>query len=67
MNFSVWVRLRHKYLVPLVSYVPGPILKMLMKWFPRVGQDYDDGIGWNFWLDASYYAWVRKDKKKNEH
>lgn len=54
--------MKYKYLVPMASFLPDLILRLLGKIFPKAGYDQDDG--WTFWLDASYWAWCRKDKRK---
>lgn len=56
--------IKHHYVVPALSYLPDVLLRWLMKRFPHVGSEPDDGIGWNLWLDASYHAWCRRDQRR---
>jgi hypothetical protein len=54
MNFRYRLR-------PLVSLLPDSVLNWLVKHWML---DYDPSDGWTFWIDVSYYKWVRKDKRR---
>lgn len=51
-------RTRYNLIVP-ASYLPEKFFRWIgPKWPWRDPED-----GWNFWIDASYYKWCRKDRK----
>jgi hypothetical protein len=49
------------------------VCSILPEWLIRIGikidtcmgwVDHDEGLNWGFWMDASYWKWVRKDQRK---
>jgi hypothetical protein len=49
---------KYRLWVPLASLLPNWVLKRLIRRFP-IHRDPADG--WNFWLDASYAKYCRRD------
>lgn len=52
-------------LVPLASRLPHKALLWLHRKVP-INQDPSDGIGWSFWMDASYHRWCRNNYDPDE-
>lgn len=54
-------RLRHRFLLPVVSrIVPDRALRFLHRHWPV---EDDPSTGWSFWIDASYARYVRRDMR----
>lgn len=47
-------------LARLISCLPFPVIRFLMRRFPGVYRDPSDG--WNLWLDADYERYCRRDE-----
>lgn len=54
-----WRRFRHR-LLPLTSRLPNPVIGWLVR---RWKLGFDPVDGWNYWMDASYAKYVRRDKR----
>lgn len=54
----------HRFLLPVISRAfPEKLLMLLHKHWPVDRNPYD---GWTLWLDASYYKYTRRERKREQ-
>jgi hypothetical protein len=63
-RFSRRERVAH-WLLPLTSRIlPEALLRFLNRHWRLF---YDEADGWTYWLDVSYYRYVRKEQRQARH